>query len=188
MDYTTLSLDEVRSGLNAVIRNTETTFGRLSTTQLNWKPDATRWSVAQCFQHLLTSNEMALRAGQSALNGNRTTVWQRLPVLPGLLGRALIRSQAPEATGKYKAPSIVQPAASELSADVLRRFIDQQREAISWMQSLDERRAARANMASPFIKLITYSVLDGCRLMLAHDRRHFEQARRVMALPQFPTS
>ena len=187
MDYTTLSLDEVRRGLDAVIRDTETTFGRLSTTQLNWKPDATRWSVAQCFQHLLTGNEMMLRAGQAALNGNRRTVWQRLPLLPALFGRALIRSQSPEATGKYKAPSIARPTASELPADILRRFTDQQRQAVSWMQVLDERQAARQNMASPFIKVITYSVLDGCRLMLAHDRRHFEQARRVMALPDFPS-
>jgi hypothetical protein len=41
-------------------------------------------------------------------------------------------------------------------------------------------------MTSPFIKIITYSVLDGYRLMLAHDRRHFEQARRVMLSRGFP--
>jgi hypothetical protein len=29
-------------------------------------------------------------------------------------------------------------------------------------------------------------VLDGCRLMVAHDRRHMEQARRVMQMPGFP--
>ena len=34
-------------------------------------------------------------------------------------------------------------------------------------------------MVSPFVSFITYSVLDGCRLIVTHERRHFEQARRV---------
>jgi hypothetical protein len=43
-------------------------------------------------------------------------------------------------------------------------------------------------MTSPFIKVITYSVLDGWRLVFAHDRRHLEQARRVTLSPGFPTA
>jgi hypothetical protein len=57
---------------------------------------------------------------------------------------------------------------------------------VSWVQSLDERAATTTIMTSPFLKAITYSVLDGCRLIVAHDHRHFEQARRVMQSPGFP--
>ena len=42
-------------------------------------------------------------------------------------------------------------------------------------------------MTSPFVGFITYSVLDGARLMLAHDHRHIEQARRVTQAPGFPS-
>jgi hypothetical protein len=41
-------------------------------------------------------------------------------------------------------------------------------------------------MTSPFIRIVTYSVLDGWRLMVSHDRRHLEQARRVTESPEFP--
>ena len=41
-------------------------------------------------------------------------------------------------------------------------------------------------MTSPFIGVITYSVLDGWRLMVAHDHRHIEQAQRVRTSPGFP--
>jgi hypothetical protein len=48
----------------------------------------------------------------------------------------------------------------------------------------------RALAAAPFdayfYRFITYSVLDGWRLVVAHDRRNFEQARRVTLLPEFP--
>jgi hypothetical protein len=37
-----------------------------------------------------------------------------------------------------------------------------------------------------FITLVTYSALDGWRLIVAHDQRHLEQARRVTQSPGFP--
>ena len=54
------------------------------------------------------------------------------------------------------------------------------------MRALDEGDAAHAILTSPFSRVVIYSVLDGLRLVVAHDRRHFEQARRVTLLPEFP--
>jgi hypothetical protein len=56
------------------------------------------------------------------------------------------------------------------------------------VRSLDGRDVARIIMVSPFASFITYSVLDGCRLIVTHERRHFEQARRVTQAPGFPSS
>jgi hypothetical protein len=33
-------------------------FGALNREQLNWKPDAGQWSVAQCFEHLIKINAL----------------------------------------------------------------------------------------------------------------------------------
>jgi hypothetical protein len=172
--------------LTDVARDAETTFGALDARQLNWKPDESRWSVAQCFQHLLTANQLILESARDALRNPPRTVWQRVPLLPRLWGQALIRSQAPTGGGRYTAPPKAQPTTSEIPADIIRRFVDQHREAAAWAQTVDERVAGRAIMISPFIRAVTYSVLDGCRLVVAHDRRHFEQARRVMLSDGFP--
>jgi hypothetical protein len=186
MDYTTLSLAEVRSALSAIAGDTEATFASLSTSQLNWRPDATRWSVAQCFEHLFTANRLMVHAAQAALEKPPSSVWQRVPGLPALLGRMLIRSQAPEGTRKFSAPAKAQPTTSDIPGDVLQRFVHQHHEAVEWLRTVNEHDASRAIMVSPFIKVVTYSVLDGCRLIVAHDRRHFEQARRVMQSAGFP--
>ena len=187
MDYTTLSLAEVRTGLDAMARETRATFGGLDGRQLNWRPDAVRWSVAQCFEHLLTTNRLMFRAAEDALNDARPrTLWQRLPVLPGVLGRMLIRSQSPSAPRRFTAPSRAQPATGDIAADIIQRVVEQHRDAVAEVRALDERDAARAIMTSPFIRVVTYSVLDGWRLILAHDRRHFEQARRITLSPGFP--
>lgn len=186
MDYTTLSLAEVRSALQAVARDAETTFGGLDAGQLKWRPDGGGWSVGQCFQHLLTANGLMFRAAEDALRGGPRTLWQRMPVLPGLLGRVLIRSQAPSSARKFTAPTKAQPPAVAIPGDIIQRFVDQHRETAERLRTLDELDAARAIMVSPFIKVVAYSVLDGYRLVVAHDRRHFEQAHRVMLSGGFP--
>ena len=138
--------------------------------------------MAQCFEHLLTSNRLMLSSADDALNpAHPQSVWQRLPVLPGVMGRIMVRSQAPETTRKFKAPTPARPSSSDIGADVIQRFVEQHRDAVVRVAALDEGRAARTIMSSPYVRFITYSVLDGWRLMVAHDRRHFEQARRVTA-------
>jgi|SRR5215471_1211098 len=186
VDYTKLSLTEVRSGLQDMMRQTQATFGAYDARQVNWRPDATRWSVAQCFEHLLTTGNLIRRAAEVALNGTEPrSIWQRLPILPRVTGRLLIRSLAPHATRKLTAPPTAQPA-SDISADVIRRFIDRRSQLVEWVQSLDEKSASRAIMTSPFVDVVAYSVLDACRILVAHDRRHFEQACRVTQAPGFP--
>jgi hypothetical protein len=187
MDYASLSLADVKTGLEAVARETAGTFGALDARQLNWRPDAARWSVGQCFEHLLTANRLMIGAAEDGLDPSRPrSVWQRLPILPGVLGRVMVRSQAPQATRKFKAPTPIRPTTSDIPADVIQRFVEQHREAVARVAKLDEQQAARTIMTSPFVRVVTYSVLDGWRLMFAHDRRHFEQAKRVMETPGFP--
>jgi hypothetical protein len=187
VDYTTLSLAEVTTALDDVARDAQATFARLNARQLNWRPDAARWSVGQCFEHLLIANRLMMRASQDALlDRHSPTIWERLPLLPRLVGGMLIRSQTPGSSRKFTAPRPAQPAASDIAPDVVHQFVDQQRNGVAWMMALDESVAARTIMTSPFVRVITYSVLDGCRLIVAHDRRHVEQARRVMLAPEFP--
>jgi hypothetical protein len=113
-------------------------------------------------------------------------MWQRLPVLPGVFGRLMIRSLTPTATRKLKAPAAARPVFSEIPEGVVGRFAEQQREMAAWLERLDAARAERTIMTSPFARVITYTVLDACRLVVAHDHRHMQQARRVMAMPGFP--
>jgi hypothetical protein len=173
MDYTRLSIADVTAGFDDAARQAQDSFGRLTAAQLNWRPDPARWSVAQCLEHLVSANQQMQQAAQDALAGTaRRNLWTRLPVWPRLMGRMLIRSQAPQATRKFKAPSVAQPSSSAIPADIVHRFADQHR-------------AIGVIMTSPFVRVVTYSVLDGCRLMIAHDHRHLQQAARVVQDPAF---
>jgi hypothetical protein len=186
-DYTTLSLADVGAELSAIARDTQSVFGLLDQQQLNWRPDATSWSVAQCFDHLLNANREMIQAIDAAMDGSRRpTFWQRLPLLPRVFGRMMIQSQMPSAKRKFTAPRKARPAWSAIDGRITERFVAHQHEAAARARSLDERDVARI-MVSPFVRFITYSVLDGWRLIVTHERRHFEQARRVMQDPRFPS-
>lgn len=188
MNYTRLSFADLYTALETVAQDADETFGDLTVRQLNWRPGADRWSVAQCFQHLVTANDLMIKSAKVALEHPPKSLWQRVPLLPAAMGWAMIRSQAPGAKGKYTAPTKARPTTSDVPGDIIPRFVDQHHDVAKWLENLDEARVRRVVMVSPFVSAITYSVLDGFRLLFAHDRRHFEQARRVTQVAGFPGS
>ena len=186
---TTLSLADVEAEFSAIARDTQSLFGSLDERQLNWRPDPASWSAAQCFDHLLNTDREMFQAIDAAMDcSHPPTVWQRLPVLPGVFGRIMIRSQMPESKRKFTAPRKAHPASSAIDPRIVERFVAHQHEAAARVRSLHEHDLALIIMVSPFVSFITYSVLDGCRLIVTHERRHFEQARRVTLEPGFPPS
>ena len=187
MDYTRLELDQIPAELNKTEADIRATFAGLTPVQLNWKPDAKSWSVAQCFEHLAQSNQEMCGAFERAADPARPrTIWQRLPVMPKLIGRMMVSSLGPRVTRKFVAPKQSTPSASTLDAGILDRFFASQEQVQVIARRLAGRDLNRLILVSPFVSVVAYSVLDGLRLIVAHERRHVEQARRVMQAPGFP--
>jgi hypothetical protein len=187
MDYLTAKLPALITEANNIAAETKSTFGRLTLTQLNWKPSAERWSVAQCFEHLVTSNKGFFPRVDGVIAGIKPTFWQRMPVIPGLAGRLLIKSLDPKSTRKIKAPKKFQPAQSDISASVLDDFVDQQAKIVEKMKATEHLDLENIIITSPVAAAITYSMMDAYRVIVVHERRHFEQARRVTEEPAFPS-
>ena len=184
--HATLLPDALADELAAIARDAQSVFGLYEAVQLNWQPAAGRWSVAQCFDHLLKADdEMVAAIGRALDRRVPPTIWQRLPLWPRLFGWMLITSQSPGGTRKYTAAPSAQPAASDVSPQVVERFVARQQLRIAAVRALSQHDARRI-MVSPFVPQITYRVLDGYRLIAAHQRRHVEQAARVTEHPGFP--
>lgn len=186
MDYLTAKLPALITAANDIAAETKSTFGGLTPTQLNWKPSPERWSVAQCFEHLLTTNKGYFPPIEGVLAGIKPTFWQRMPVVPGLAGRLLIKSLDPKSTRKIKAPAKFQPAQSDISASVLDDFVDQQARVVEKMKATEHLDLEKIIITSPVAAAITYSLMDAYRIIVVHERRHFEQAKRVTEEASFP--
>lgn len=171
----------------AITEEARASFEGLSAEQLNWKPGADRWSVGQCLDHLVTTNATYFPGFEAVLKGeHRSTVWERLPLLPAFWGTMLRRAVAPESPRKFKAPKIFQPASSSVDGEILRRFVDQQEQVIRYMETTAGRDLEEIKITSPISRLVTYSLLDAYRILVTHERRHLLQARRVTETEGFP--
>jgi hypothetical protein len=182
-------IDSVVNQADAIAREAREVFGSLTKEQLNWKPSAERWSVAQCFDHLITSNSGYLPIVDSVLKGQKqSSVWQKLPFLPGLWGKMLIKSLDPAQTRKMKAPKRFEPAQSDVSGSIINDFAAQQQQLIEKIKATSNLDVERIVITSPAASFVTYSLMDAYRIIVVHERRHFQQAQRVTEESGFPAT
>ena len=186
MDYQKADLATVITAANNVAAEAKSAFGNLSPAQLNWKPSPERWSVAQCFEHLLTSNKGYLPIVDSVLAGKKRTFWEGMPLLPELGGKLLIKSLDPASPRKLKAPKSFEPAQSDISATVIDDFVEQQGKIVEKMTATQHLDLEKIIITSPALAVVTYSLMDAYRIIVVHEARHFQQAKRVTEEAAFP--
>ncbi len=171
--------------INEEVQNT---FGTLNAAQLNWKPSSEKWSVGQCLDHLVVTNATYFPAIQSIINQTKeTTFWEKIPCLPGFFGKALLKSFQPGAQNKLRSPKTFRPAQSNIPADIVARFDDQQQQLIHMIQQTEHIDHQKVIITSPASRFVTYSMEDAINIILVHERRHFLQAQKVMEHTQFPS-
>jgi hypothetical protein len=180
-------LGSVIKQLETIANDAEREFGGLSPVQLNWKPSPERWSVGQCFDHLIASNSGYLPVIDSVLAGQKqSSVWQKLPVLPGLWGKLLIKSLDPSSARKIKSPKKFQPAQSDINGSIIHDFVAQQAIIAEKMRATQNLDLERIVITSPVASVVAYSLMDAYRIIAVHERRHFQQAQRVTEESGFP--
>jgi|SRR5215216_1001889 len=186
MDYQKADLSSLMTAANDVADEARTTFGHLTPTQLNWKPSAERWSVAQCFDHLLTINKAYFPVIDGVLAGKKRTLWESIPVLPGLMGKMLIKAVEPTSTRKFKARKNFEAAQSDIRGSIIKDFVDHQAEVVAKMKATQHLDVENIVITSPVAAVMTYSLMDAYRVIVVHEQRHFQQAKRVTEEPGFP--
>ena len=174
------------SELEAISVQAQKTFGNLSVEQINWKPNADGWSVGQCFEHLIKTNELFYGELDKIADGERRNSFlENYSPLSGFFGNLLISSLKKDAR-KFKAPSrkIVPP--SEIDANIVEIFAAHQSELIGKIKAAEKADWKKTKITSPFMKLITYKLSDGFQVVVEHEKRHVRQAERVLTTENFP--
>jgi hypothetical protein len=186
VDYSAFTIADMQAEFAAIAREAHEAFGGFGERELNWKPNQDRWSVAQCLDHLLSTDRLMFEAMDGAMDPlRRRGLVERVPILPGFFGRMMVRSLGPQVSRRFTAPRRAVPSASALDPAIVGTFIYHQAENARRVGEFGDARPERVIMRSPFAP-IPYSVLDACRIVCAHERRHFEQAKRVTLEAAFP--
>lgn len=180
---------EVSDALTRLAHDAEARFGKLSAARLNWKPGHGAWSVAQCFDHLITTQTHYFPVLERLASGPVSpSVWERYSPFSRFFGRFLIRTLDPANARKTKTVSKSQPSASDLRGDVISRFAEHQRDLVGRLRALPtDLDLERVIITSPLSSVVTYSLDDCLTILVVHGRRHLGQAERVTTATGFPS-
>lgn len=161
----------------------------LSDAQFNWRPGPNRWSIAGCFDHLITAARLFMPTFDQAIaNARGRGLTATGPFTYPLLERLFLMAMEPHPKLRFRAPAAFAPAPHGTAAALTSEFVEWQdrlAERILQADGLDLRRARQQSAAA---RWLTYCLGTGFAVMLAHERRHLRQARQVRTDRAFPTS
>lgn len=152
----------------------------LSEAQLNYKADSSRWSIAQCVEHIAISESMLWQwlqgtMAQAPTPDKRSQVKMTTPE---------IVTAMTDRTHKFKAPEMLQPSG---------KFPDEQTALNSYMNRRDSTiqylRGTQDDLKDHFITHPVFGTVDcyqGFVMLAAHSVRHTMQIEEVKASPGFP--
>lgn len=150
------------------------------------RPDHGGWSVGECLDHLTLMNRVYLDAIDDAMRRGRARGLTREAAKGrrsgrhGWLGDAFARSLEPPPRIRTPTFRRTTPQAPRARADVLADFLSTQDRLTRAIESAGDLDLARVRMRSPFFALLPLSLGQAFGAMLAHNRRHIWQARRVL--------
>lgn len=179
-------IDQVIGELRNIADDARENFGSLSGEQLNWKPAAESWSVAQCLEHLIKTSEQFYPEFEKLASGTRkNTFWQNFSPFTRMGGRFLVNAVINDSK-KAKAPSknVVPP--SDIGDDIVDRFVENIIGVIAKIESCSSADLKKTVVSSPFLSVMTYTLDDAYTVVVEHSRRHIRQAKRVMETEGFP--
>jgi hypothetical protein len=147
-----------------------------------WRPAPGSWSIAECLDHLATSNRVYLAAMRpSAERARERGRLRRGPAVPGLLGGWFVRSLEPPARRglRTRAPRTIQPRSSPALADAAQQFFASHHEVERFLAGFADLDLAGVGFPNPFLRGVRFSLATGIHVLAAHERRHLWQARNV---------
>jgi hypothetical protein len=179
-------IQDIANQIAAVQQDVALLTSGLSDTQLNWRPDPSEWSIAQCLDHLvkaaIADMETVSKSAQDARNRNLLSDG---PFEYGAISKWFVNSVEPPPKQKAKAKAIFQPAQSFKGDQIILKFQDTQDCVIQAYKKVAGVDLAKAKAPAP-VGPFKLPLGQKMRLTAAHARRHVYQARQVTKSPNFP--
>lgn len=157
-------------------------FGNLSAEQLNWKPNAQTWSIAQNIDHLIVINESYYPVIKSVREGTyKLPLMGKMGFMVNSMGKMILNAVEPTRRKKIKTFPIWEPAKSNIGPDILNRFEKHQEELKKVIASSEDLVEKGAVISSPANKNIVYKLGTAFDIIITHEQRHLEQAKEVLS-------
>ncbi len=152
----------------------------LSSAQLSYKADTSRWSVAQCIEHIALAESMMWQWEQGVVSQ---------PAAPEKAAEVKITDEqllkgVVDRTQKFKAPEMLQPVGKFPSSDAaIQAFVSRRDSTIAYLAATND------DLKNHFTAHPAFGTINCYQLMLlltSHSERHTLQIEEVKANAGFP--
>ncbi len=147
---------------------------------LNYKQDEDTWSVLECLEHLNLYGDFYLpeisRVLQQAKPAPESTHFKS-----GVLGNYFAKSMLPkEKLNKMKTFKDKNPNGSNLSLEVIDRFIDQQNKTLHLLDKCEQIDLTQNRTGISISNFIKLRLGDTLRVVIYHNERHIVQVNNAL--------
>ncbi len=105
--------------------------------------------------------------------------WVHFPILPRLLGKIVVKVVSPHYKGKSKTSPLFYPLKSTYGKNITIELLEENQLLIEKFKRCKEDVLDKVMVASPVNGFITYSLRDCIKILVEHEKRHYNQAMRL---------
>ena len=165
----------------------KTEFSSINDSQLNWKSHPEKWSIGQCFEHLINSDSSYFPVLKEIIEGGYSMgFWAKYSPLTGMFGKMFKKQMGEQVRMKMKAPKKFFPTKSDVRRDVVERYQKNLDTFLEYISKCRDTDLDKTIIASPVTSFVTYSLRDTLIFLISHEHRHINQAIRVKTEQGFP--
>jgi hypothetical protein len=172
--------------LDAIVLDARGMIDGLAAQQLNWTPDAQRWSIGQCLDHVTRTVQLYPEAIERMIGEARARMGREKPFGEGWLSRWGISAMEPPPKLRIRTMRRVEPGEHLDGGTVIEEFVAAFGRLRDLIKAADGVSLRHARMRSPFARVIRFTLGQTFAVNLAHARRHLWQARQVRQDANFP--
>jgi DinB superfamily len=165
-------------------------FGQLSTEQLNWKPNAQTWSIAQNINHLIVVGESYYPIFDALKEGNyKPPFIAKIGFIVSFFEKIILGAVQPDRSKKMKTFPIWEPTNGALPADILTQYEAFHATLQTYFTDLAALAQKGVVISSAVNKNIVYRLEIAFEIIITHEHRHLAQAKEILTIvPTTPKS
>jgi hypothetical protein len=179
-------IEDFKKRTKSNLERVKSNFSSLSENQFNWKPSTDVWSVGECINHLIVTNELykvKIENLSTSAPGNTETDYT---YSMSFMGKMIAKGVDPANVKKAKTFKVFSPKKSSFQKSVVESYIassDKLIDLVSRMRNFDLK---KLRLSSPVSALIRLNLGDPLIIIPKHDERHIIQAERLIKTESFP--
>jgi hypothetical protein len=173
-------IQQWHSKIDQLTKEFKERFGDMQADELNQKPNAQTWSIAENMKHLITVNESYYAVLEKVRESKyKKPFLGKFGFYVNLMGNTILKSVSPQNRKKIRTFPMWEPAVANVGSDIISEFVKHQNALKDKISSLETFLGKGTVISSPANPNIVYTLDKAFEIMIAHEERHLNQANEA---------